>query len=97
MLGATPGAYTVTKGSVSGYGHFQQVPMSFTDESGVVVSMPSVVVADEYFTGLGLVESSGTAAGIGQQLTVGSRTWYVRAIEPGESPGEIRVFLSNRP
>lgn len=96
MLRATPGAVAVSRGGVSGFGHYQQVPVTFGDDGGVMGSMPSVVIADEYFPGVGLCEADGSAAGSGEDITVGSYVWNIRGLEPGESPGEIRALLSNR-
>lgn len=96
MIGATPGAVVVSYGGVDGYGHDAHVPTEFGADVGVVVSEPSVVIAAEFFPELGLCEGSGTAEGVGRDITVGDYIWNVRAIEPAESPGEIRLMLSNR-
>ena len=95
MLLAT-GGVEVSYGGVTGRGHFAQVPVAFGQDGGVVASEPAVVVADSYFPGLGLCEGSGQATGIGAQIQVGDYGWTVRAIEPGEAPGEVRLMLSNR-
>lgn len=96
LLGLMPGAVTVRYGGVDGNGNYEQVPTTFGDGAGVLAAMPSVVVADDYFPGLGLDESTGQARGINAQIEVGDYGWTVRAIEPGVSPGEVRLMLSNR-
>lgn len=96
MIGMTPGAVVVSCGGVTGWGHFAHVPTGFGDDVGAVVSEPSVVIASSYFAGVCLDDGAGTTEGVGERITVGDYDWYVRAIEPGESPGEIRVLLSNR-
>ena len=96
MVRLTPGAVAVSYGGVDGYGHYAQVPVAFGQDGGVVASEPAVVVADGYFPDLGLDEGSGQARGINAQIVVGDYGWTVRAIEPGEAPGEIRLMLSNR-
>ena len=96
MIRLTPGAVAVSHGGVDGHGHYEQVPVAFGQDVGVVAASPSVVVADGYFPGLGLDESAGAARGINAQIVVGDYGWTVRAIEPGEAPGEVRLMLSNR-
>jgi len=96
MLRATPGAVAVSCGGVGGWGHYQQVPTTFGGDGGVMGAMPSVVVADEYLPGVGLSEADGDAAGVGLDVVVGDWVWNIRGVEPGESPGEIRLLLSNR-
>lgn len=96
LIRRTPGAVVVAYGGVSGWGHYAQVPTEFGSSVGVVMSEPSVVVADGFFPNLGMDEGAGRAAGVGVAIVVGAYGWTVRGIEPGESPGEIRLMLSNR-
>jgi hypothetical protein len=96
MLRATPGAVAVSYGGVAGHGHYQQIPANFGDEDGVIGSVPSVVVADEYFPSIGLCEADGDASGAGEDIVVGDFLWNIRGIEPGDSPGEVQLLLSNR-
>ena len=96
MIGATPGAVVVSYGGVTGWGHYAQVPTAFASDDGVVVSVPSVVVADGHFPGIGGCESDGAHEGVGESIVVGDYEWTIRGIEPGEAPGEIRLMLSNR-
>lgn len=97
MIGVTPGAVRVKYGGVSGWGHDAHVPTGFGDGGAtVVVSEPSVVVASEYFPGVCLDSGAGTAEGVNEAIEVKGLGWYVRAIEPGEAPGEIRLMLTER-
>lgn len=96
LIRLTPGAVAVSQGGVDGWGHYAQVPVVFGADDGVVAAEPAVVVADSFFPDIGLDESAGVARGIGAQVEVGDYGWTVRAIEPGEAPGEIRLMLSNR-
>lgn len=96
MIGLTPGAVAVKYGGRTGWGHDAHVPTAFGEDVGAVVSEPSVVVAAEYFPGVCLDSGAGTAEGVGKKIAVKGFDWYIRAMEPGEAPGEIRLFLSNR-
>lgn len=96
MIQMTPGAVVVSYGGVSGWGHDAHVPTGFGEDVAVVVSEPSVVVASEYFPGVCLDSTAGTVQGVNEKITVKSVDWYIRAIEPAEAPGEIRLMLSNR-
>ena len=96
MIGATPGAVVVSYGGVTGWGHYAQVPTEIGAETGVVASVPSVVVADGHFPGIGMCEADGVAEGVGKSIDVGDYGWTIRGIEPGEAPGEVRLMLSNR-
>lgn len=96
LLRRTPGGVTVLSGAETSYGHFEHVPGNVGDSPGVLSAEPSVVIPSEAFTAIGLDASTGRAVGIGEAITVDGRAWYVRGVEPGLAPGEIRVLLANR-
>lgn len=96
MLGATPGSVVVKYGGHTGWGHSAHVPIGFSQGPGAIASEPSVVVASGYFPSICIDEGSGEVTGIGERIAVGDFDWFVRGIEPGEAPGEIRLLLSNR-
>lgn len=95
MLGRMSGAVRVSAGGVEGWGNDAHAVMSLAG-TGIAASSPSVVVASEYFPGIGLDRADGEAFGITQPIVVGDYMWTVRDLEPGEAPGEVRVLLSNR-
>lgn len=96
ILAMTPGAVVVSYGGVEGHGHSAHVPAAFGQDAGVVTSEPSVVIANGRFPDIVIDDETGVARGIGRRLRVGDSDWFVRGIEPGEAPGEIRVMLTNR-
>lgn len=100
MFRATPGAVAVSYGGVDGWGHYAQVPVQTGADPGLVVSVPSVTVADGYFPGIGDCESDGDLDGVGADIRVGDFVWTIRDIAHGEAPyeapGEIVLLLSNR-
>ena len=96
MLRVTPGAVPVSFGGVHGWGHFANVPEPFGEAQGVIASSPAVVIPSGYFPDICLDDGKGEASGIGKPIRVGDYNWYVRDLEPGEAPGELRVLLSNR-
>lgn len=96
MIQFTPGAVRVSAGGVDGWGHDAHAVMAIGEDGGVAASSPSVVVASEYFPGIGLDSGEGEAVGVDEPIVVGDYMWDVRDLEPGEAPGEVRIMLGNR-